>query len=202
MPDTFFKILGGTDPVNQTLGVMTQGLGYPLRDVEPAVSGGAVTVDIRSVLEASSFVDQIPTSLGVALQLTLGGAQATPEFSVDVLGNITCLIADQYNVRVRLVTGRRGGGAATAQIYARGLINGTPVGYSSHSIIDNADIEIPLTYSDVRNFEVGDVLTFQIIRDTDGNNSGGLYAGVPDVVGWASSPSALITIDRIVAVTP
>ena len=202
MPDTFFKILGGTDPVNQSLGRMTQGIGYPLRDVEPAVSGGDVSVQISTALDANSFVDQLPTGLGAALQITFGDAQTTPEFDLDALGNITCLATDEYTLRGKFVVGRRGAAAGVAQVYTRLLVNGTPSPITSHTIIDNPDVETPYDFEANGSLTAGDVLTFEIIRDTDGNDSGGLYAGIPTVAGWASSPSARLVLSRFLSVTP
>ena len=43
-------------------------------------------------------------------------------------------------------------------------------------------------------------LGFEIIRDTDGNNSGGLRAGLPNI-SWNPSPSALLIITRFAAVS-
>ena len=202
MPDAFFKLLGGTDPINQNLGNMTQGIGYPLRPVEPAVSGGDVSVLIENALTADSLLDQTPAGLGVPLQVTFGAPQTTTWFDLDALGNITCLVTDEYTLRAKLTVGRRGLPVAVSQIYTRLLVNGTQSGPSSHTIIDNPDIEIPFDYEGNGSLTAGDVLTFEIIRDTDGNDSGGLYAGNPDVVGWNPSPSARLLISRFVAVTP
>ena len=202
MADAFFKLLGSENPVNQTIGSMTQGIGFPLREVEPSISGGDVSVLVERVLDANSFVDQTPTTLGIPIQVTFGDAQATSYFSLDALGATTCLIAGQYAFRAKFVMGRRGGSAGIAQIYVRALIDGTPVGVTSHTIIDNPDIEVPIDYEGVGDLAVGQVLTFEAVRDTDANNSGGLYAGVPSVAGWASSPSARMTFDRFVAITP
>jgi hypothetical protein len=202
MPTNFFKILGSENPVNTSLGVMTQGLGFPLRDVEPSISGGDVSVLVESALESASIIEQLPVGLGTALQVIFGVAQTTTWFDLDALGNITCLVADEYTVRVKFAVGRRGAPSGISQIYTRALINGVAQGFSSHSILDNPDVEIPFDFEGVGPLEIGDILTFEIIRDTDGNNSGGLYPGNPTVVDWADSPSAKISISRFVAVTP
>jgi hypothetical protein len=202
MPTNFFKILGSENPVNTSLGVMTQGLGFPLRDVEPSISGGDVTVVVESALTSASIIDQLPVGLGTALQVVFGDAQTTTWFDIDALGNITCLVADEYTLRVKFAVGRRGAPSGLSQIYTRALINGVAQGPSSHAILDNPDVEIPFDYEGVGTLAVNDILTFEIIRDTDGDNSGGLYAGNPTVVGWADSPSANLTLSRFVAVTP
>jgi hypothetical protein len=202
MPTEFFKLLGNTSPVNQTLGKMTQGLGFPLRDVEPSASGGDVTILVENALVTANITDQLPVGLGTALQVVFGAPQTTTWFDLDALGNITCLVADEYTVRLKFAVGRRGAPAGVSQIYTRALINGVAQGFSSHAILDNPDVEIPFDFEGVGPLAVNDILTFEIIRDTDGNNSGGLYAGNPTVVGWNPSPSANLTISRFVAVTP
>ena len=194
-----FKLLGGTDPVGSSLGVMTQGLGFPLRDVEPSTSGGPVTIVTETAINASSFEDQLPTGLGVALKLTFGAPQTNANFTLDAAGNFTCLTTDEYTLFSKFVVGRRGNAAGVAQIYVRFLINGVQVGNSSHTIIDDPDTEIPVSFSFTIGLTAGDVITFEIIRDTDGNNSGGVYAGNPEVP-WNPSPSCTVDFSRTLAV--
>jgi hypothetical protein len=202
MPTDFFKLLGNTSPVNQSLGVITQGLGFPLRDVEPSASGGDVTILVENALVSANITDQLPVGLGTALQVVFGAPQTTTWFDLDALGNITCLVADEYTTRIKFAVGRRGAPSGVSQIYTRALINGVAQGFSSHAILDNPDVEIPFDFEGVGPLAVNDILTFEIIRDTDGNNSGGLYAGNPTVIDWAPSPSASLTMSRFVAVTP
>ena len=197
-----FKLLGSEDPVITSIGQITQGLGFPLREVEPAVSGGPVDIVIEDVFDSSSFLDQEPSGLGVDLQLLFGAPAATAFFSIDALGAITCLQTGIYSFRMKLVVGRRGGAAGVAQLYIRVKVNGVAAGLTAHAIIDNPDIEIPIDFFSNGPVTAGDIITFEIVRDTDGNNSGGLYAGIPTVVGWASSPSSRILISRFLAVTP
>ena len=197
-----FKLLGGTDPVNQSLGQMTQGLGFPLRDVEPSTAGGAVNVVVERMLDAASFVDQTPTGIGVATQISFGDAQTETAFELEADGTLTCLVADEYVWRAKLVVGKDSGGNAVAQIYIRTLVNGVQAGPSSQVIIDSNRAEIPVDLEGTAFIDAGDVITFEFIRDTDGDDDGELRAGNPDVAGWAPSPSARLTIDRFIAVQP
>ena len=186
------------------IGEATEGQLLAWSDAEDAyipVSGTQSTVQVEQALSTASFIDQNPPGLGVEVQVLFGDpSESTPFFQVSGDGTITCLIADEYTFRLRFGIGREGG-AGESQIYIRALINGTPVGNSVVAIIDNNRIEIPATFEGVLNLEVNDTITLEMIRDTDGNNSGGLRAGIPDVAGWASSPSALMTVTRFVAVT-
>lgn len=193
-----FKLLGGTDAPLQSLGKMTQGLGFPLRDVDPATTGGPVSILTELSLQGFSEVDQVPAGLGVATQLTFGAAQTTTDFDLDASGNVTCLTADEYNFRIRIAVGKTGGGLPPT-IFTRGLLNGTPVGLPVATKVDNADITIPLTFEGVLTLAVNDVLTFEIIRDSGEGDSGGLYIQTSSD-GWGIAPSTALTVIRSVAV--
>ena len=43
-----------------------------------------------------------------------------------------------------------------------------------------------------------DTLSFEILRDSSGNNSGGLFTSSTTLVGWNDSPSARIVINRFI----
>lgn len=195
-----FKILGNTDPVITNLGDMTQGIGYPLRPVEPAVSGGAVTVRVDQVLNVASIVDQDPAGLGTPMQVVFEEGVSTPQFQINPDGSVLCLITDEYEVTALFSVGRSGA-AGVSQIYIRALIDGVQEGFSRHTIMDTDDFEISLNFARTLEVTAGQVVTFEVARDTDGNNSGGLRAGVPDIA-WNPSPSAHLIINRTVAVTP
>ena len=164
------------------------------------IASNAVIIT-ETAINASSFEDQLPTGLGAALQLTFGAPQTNPNFTLDAAGNFTCLTTDEYTLFSKFVVGRRGSAAGVAQIYIRFLVNGTQVGNSSHTIIDDPDIEIPVSFTFTIGLTAGDVITFEIIRDTDGNNSGGVYAGNPEVP-WNPSPSCTVDFSRTLAVQP
>jgi hypothetical protein len=157
------------------------------------------TVTVEEALRAASFVDQDPVGLGTALQVTLGAPQSTPFFSVDANGLITCLQGDEYTFDLNFGIGREGA-AGESQIYIRTLVNGVQSGNSAVAIVDNARIEIPISFHGVLTLNTSDVLTIEIARDTDGDNSGGLRAGLPDI-GWNPAPSAQVVITRFVGVS-
>ena len=163
------------------------------------IASNAVIIT-ETAINASSFADQLPTALGAALKLTFGAPQTNPNFSLDAAGNFTCLTTDEYTLFSKFVVGRRGSAAGIAQVYIRFLVNGVQGGGSSHTIIDNPDVEIPISFSFTIGLTAGDVITFEIVRDTDGNNSGGVYAGNPEVVGWNPSPSCTVDFSRTLAV--
>jgi len=158
------------------------------------------TIKVEAALTAASFINQNPSNFGVSQQITFGDPVTTDQFSLDAAGVITCLETDEYTFRLRFGIGREGA-SGESLIYLRVLLNGVQFGSSAVAIVDNERIEIPATFEGVVSLVAGDIVTFEMVRDTDGNNSGGLRAGIPSVAGWNPSPSALVTITRFVAVS-
>lgn len=191
---TTFKLLGNEDAVTSSLGVIPQGIGFPLHPVESTVDAG-VSVRTVSALSSASFVDQDPSGIGVAMRMAFGAPQTTDTWSIAADGTATCLVADDYLIRLKISIGRTDS-QDVSKIFVRALINGVQLTHSTHVIIDTKRIEIPQIYTGISPLEVGDVLTFEVVRDPDGANSGGLRAGITTVVGWENSPSASLEISN------
>jgi hypothetical protein len=158
---------------------------------------GQATVALQTALQTESILDQNPPDdpFGTPLQVLFGADHTTDYFHVSAAGVITCLATGEYTLRAKFTVGREGT-VSESQLYTRMLINGVQAGPSSHTIIDNPRIEIPFDFEANGILNEGDSLTFQIARDTDGDNSGGLRAGIPDLVGWNPSASARLIISR------
>jgi hypothetical protein len=200
MPTEVFKILGGTDPATSSLGLMTQGLGFPLRPVEPAVSAGAVQVQQVTRLDARSYLDQEPIALDTLLNLTLGDAQTTDNFDVDAAGLVTCLVAGSYNVRFRLLFGRTGNNL-TSTIFGRILFNGLQISDPVHTLLGNASAEIPTTFEAVFPMAIDDTLRLQIYRDSSGVDDGGVFSATASLGGWGVSPSVIVYVTESLAIS-
>lgn len=194
------KILGGTDPATDILFTLTEGIGKPLRPVDNS-SGGSqtITVQTETILSAASTVTQQPGALNTPLQLTLGGAQANAIVDLSAAGAITFLEADEYQVYIRLNIGRQGSGS-TAVVYSRALVNGVQYGSTVLSRIDSENDVNPATFLFDITPNVNDVLTFQIMRSTQGTSAGGVFFGNPSVAGWALASSVAVNISRNVAI--
>lgn len=194
------KILGGTDPATDILFTLTEGIGKPLRPVDNS-SGGSqtITVQTETILIAVSTVTQQPGALNTPLQLTLGGAQANAVVDLSAAGAITFLEADEYQVYIRLNIGRQGSGS-TAVMYSRALVNGVQYGSSVLSRIDSQNDVSPATFLFDITPNVNDVLTFEIMRSTQGTSAGGVFIGDPSLAGWALASSVAVNISRNVAI--
>jgi hypothetical protein len=200
MPTEFFKILGGTDPASQSLGWMTEGLGYPLRPVEPSISGGAVQVLNNTALYAASYVDQEPLGTDTPLQLTLGDAQSLTKFTLDAAGLVTCLADGQYQANFRLLFGRATQNN-TVTIFGRMLVNGLQFADPVHTLVGTSNTEIPATFEGAVDLTAGDTIALQIYTDSAGVDDGGVYAAVAGLGGWGISPSVILLLTESVATT-
>lgn len=181
--ETAAQVVAG--PVNFTGGLSKGGA---------SVITGAKEVDL---LRAFATTDQLPASLGTPLQITFGAAQLTPSdpVSLSAAGALTFNQAGTYAIRIRLQYGRVGSTGISVMMQ-RALINGVQAGNTLSVKISSADF---LANSEARIVVValaGQVLTVQIIRDSTGVNSGGLYA-VASAHGWNAAPSALMVVSRI-----
>lgn len=194
-----FKILGGTDPATNVVGQMTQGLGFPLREVDETATGGSVTVQQEEILRATSDTTQEPTATDTPLQLAFGGAQTTGVIDVDAAGTFTFQEEDEFTLRLRLNFGRTGN-PGNAIIFARALINGVQIGNPVHAILDDGNFSVPATFEGIISSSVGDVMTIEIMRSSSGADAGGVFAEAAPLPGWLSSPSCLCLFTRSVAV--
>ncbi len=152
----------------------------------------------RQLIYASSTVaDQLPSGVGVPLQVEFGPAQgdSSDPVMISAQGLVTFNETKNFLVRVKLQKGRSGS-SGTSVLMSRVLKNGTQLGISSSAKMSNADdvsvLESKITVSAIP----GDTMSLQIIRDSAGNNSGGLYS-IPSSHGWNLSPTALIAISVV-----
>lgn len=80
------------------------------------------------------------------------------------------------------------------------ILVGTDPAPSSIGVMTQV-LEIPALVRLTFPFTAGDIPTFEMARDTDGNDSGGLRAGIPTMPGWNDAPSAKVSIIRILTQT-
>jgi len=150
-------------------------------------------------LSAKSMVDQVPSSTNTPLQVKFGAAQNTVSDAVmiDSLGVVTFNQTGNYILNAFGAIDRKGASGGTAQFFFRGLINGVQVGDSKGFSLFHTDITtlyeltIPLEIT-----VAGTELTYEVMRDSSGINSGGLYIKASSG-GWSTAPSAMIQIWKV-----
>jgi hypothetical protein len=150
------------------------------------------------VLNAQSTVIQTPSGLDTALQVTFGPAQYTSSdpVMIDALGNITFNESGLYIVNGYGSVERQGSSGGVAILLFRGLLNGTQALSTKAFHIDTTGVSFPYEITVPFQVTAGDIITFEIMRDSSGVNQGGLY---PDVTlgPWSDVPSAEVLIWKI-----
>lgn len=146
------------------------------------------------LLIASSVASvQQPSTTDTPLQIEFGPLQTTTDIDISAAGAITFKTAGKYIISPFFQYGRTGA-AGTSVLLNRYLRNGVQEGDSLAAKIDNSDTLVPWSSSIQFTASINDVLTIEVMRDSTGDNSGGLFALNPTLAGWANAPCASIQI--------
>lgn len=195
-----FTLIGANLPDNTTGQITPEKLREVTTQLADSMLYAAAGMKEVEVLRAPSTVNQLPTALGTALQLTFGAGQNSSinPVMLNAAGLVTFNTAGNYAVRIKLQCGRAGA-TGVVTVASRILLGGTQYGSSAAVRLDNANTIVPLESRVVINATAGQTLAVQIVRDgVDSSiNAGGVYAIQPATSGWAASPSALIVVSRL-----
>lgn len=145
---------------------------------------------------SSTATTQEPVGTDNPLQIEFGPAVATTQFDLSVGGDITCNISGQYDFQLIFHVGRTGS-AGFSEIFIRELLNGTQIGQSAFTLIDDDDTVVPLEFFSHLTLVASDVITFEAVRDSAGSDSGGLFEGDPTLGDWNDAPTASIIISQL-----
>jgi len=158
-----------------------------------------ITTTLETILIADSFADQSPSSTDTPLQIEFGAAQNGSSDPVQISSTGVLTFNENYiaNISIDAEYGRAGS-PQVSEIRFRILINGTPVEPVLSAKITSADIRIPLVVSTEITVVEGMTLAFEILRDSSGHNSGGLFSSTTALAGWGDSPSARLVIKRYI----
>lgn len=150
----------------------------------------------RDILRgASTAAVQQPSALGIAIQVEFGPVQTTTELSLSATGTITCNVTGTYAFRFKDQFGRSGA-TGVSYLMTRILKNGVQFGVTQSTRLSSSDSIIPTDSRVVIQLLAGDTVQMQLIRDSLGANSGGLYQQ-PSSHGWDAAPSALLVASVI-----
>ena len=155
-------------------------------------------VNLTSVLKASSFVNQMPSGLGVPLQVTFGSAQGTVSdpVQIDEYGLIRFNEVGTYFLSGYANVQRIGSNGGFCRFLYRFLVNSLQHGITKGVDLTNTNEMLPLETSEL--IEVtspATVGTFEIMRDLAGVNQGSLIT--QSASAWSSIPSASIYIQKL-----
>ncbi len=147
-------------------------------------------------LNGFSMSTQDPVALDTPLQIEFGAAQGTGSDPVQlsVSGDITINVEDQYYFTFALQYGRTGAGNVS-WLFFWVEVNGTQVGNSVLVKLDNANSDTPFQARRTFDLVPGDVVSLFIVRDSQGNNSGGLVTESATIA-INDSPSASVIVEQ------
>ena len=174
------------------------GTGIPDNNVQ----GALVTLDSNKankqvlVLEAhSADLSQEPTGLDTPLQINFGAAQGdvSDPVMLSSAGTVTFNEAGQYTFHMNAQYGRVAENNISVLMY-RFLINGVQSKPSIAAHISDATMILPTYITCTIDVSAGDTLTMEFIRDSSGDNSGGLFATSATTLDWESAPSSCLRI--------
>ncbi len=157
-------------------------------------------LEIERLIDGVSVsANQQPSDTGAAnaMQIEFGPSIDSDSVSLDSSGQVTINEAGTYRIKVALQFGRTGG-AGTSKLLFRALINGAQAGRSVSAFISNANEEQYFENDTWLTVPAGMLITYEVMRDSDGNNSGGLFEvqPTPEAGSWNSAPCAAIRIER------
>lgn len=184
-----------TSDLDKPISTATQ-LSLDLKSDTDSVLGNNLEILLAS---SSASVDQQPSTTDSPLKVEFGSAMGSPSepIEMDALGNITFNQSDNYFIRVAVHFGRTGA-SGTSELRFRSVVNGSQIGETVGAKVGNSDEIIYLNVNIITKPEIGDVLHFEVMRDSSGNNSGGLFQ-LPVTPGdWSDAPSARILVQRFV----
>jgi hypothetical protein len=155
-------------------------------------------IGLTNVLAAVDTTNQEPSGLDSPLQVKFGAAQGTASDPVmlDALGNITFNQGGLYLFNGYANFERQGSSGGVTVTLFRALLNGVQTGPTKGVELSGTGIMFPYELTLPIQVSAGDVLTWEIMRDSSGINAGGLYIHTNSGP-WSNVPSADVNIYKI-----
>ena len=172
---------------------------FLVSDISAYISSGIATnLAVTNVLNTTDTDNQVPSGLDTPLQVLFGIAQGTiaDPVMVDVSGNITFNESGIYLFNGYANFERQGSSGGDAVIAFRALLNGVQAGVTKMVELKDVGTSVPYDLTLPINATAGDVLTWEIMRDSSGVDQGGLYAHTL-LGGWSNVPSVSVSIYKI-----
>jgi len=173
--------------------------GMTATNVQSAIdelSSGKANKSTVVISAVSTLSVQEPSSVNTPYQLSFGASQGDVSWDamIDATGTITFNKAGTYTIHMHAHYGRTGSNG-TSILFYRYLINDTQVEASLAAKVDNSEILIPYVTTFNVTVSANDTLKFQILRDSAGDNSGGIYAQASSA-GWNDAACAAVEVLR------
>lgn len=155
-------------------------------------------------ITSTEFMDQFsvatsqqPSGTDTPLQIEFGAEKLGTGF-IDLAtnGTFTVIKTATYAFAFTFNIGRDSG-VGTANLFLRGLINGVQDGPSLGISMDSAATIQVVRSRGTRALTAGDVVKIELIRDSSGNDDGGLFLIDPTPATWNSAPTASVTLSEV-----
>lgn len=163
-------------------------------------TGSSPISQFENILFAqSTAATQGPVATDTNYQIEFGAAQggASDPVQLSAAGAVTINESGEYHF-IFLGPLTRAGTGGTAIIGFRVLVNAVQVSSSFPTKLPNSDTEITINPQFDINLAAGDIVTFEIVRDSSGVNEGNLTEVVFTAAGWSTAPSARLIFQKLV----
>lgn len=153
-------------------------------------------------LSAAANQDPTGTGDGNAIQIEFGPAQNTgaDPVSLEADGSLNINEAGTYRIKVAFQFGRTGGAGTSELLFRVREKGGAQLGRSISIFLDNANANEYFENDEWLTFNSPISLTYEVMRDAAGNNSGGLASFTPSGA-WNPSASAALRVYRWIPAT-
>jgi hypothetical protein len=143
-------------------------------------------------IKGTSYDLQNPSG-NTALQVEFGATQSAPNVDILASGDIVFSTAGNYLVNTFISVTKEGVSGSVSVFAFRALINGIQVGDPKVFKIIEANLLTPYELTIPVVVNATDVLTYEIMKDSSGNDSGRLEG--TNLLGWVgTTPSAQIEV--------
>lgn len=143
---------------------------------------------------ASTAASQQPSVTDTPITIEFGPLQTETDVDISATGVLTFNTSGCYRITFVIHYGRTGAGGVSI-LFIRGRLNGSQYGMSEAVHIDNAEIVIPSAVTFDIDVVATDTFDVQLYRDSDGNNSGGIFKTV-STLGWDDAPCGFIAVRK------
>ena len=144
----------------------------------------------------STASSQEPSTVDTPLQLEFGVEQITEDVTLSAAGSLTFNVAGKYLLNMNAQYGRSGAAGISVLLF-RMQLDGVNFGGSLAAKISTAEHLVPWSSTFLVNATVGQILTTEIIRDSTGDNSGGIFSITPTAAGWNAAACTTLQVYKV-----
>ena len=153
-------------------------------------------IRLQSTISNFNSGSVTPGAVDTPVVATFDSTQSNSDITMSSTGLITIVTSGLYFVTVNCNIGRSNS-TATAILAARMLINGIQFGFTQSSVMTTNTSARPVQFNILRAFSAGDTIQIQIMRDSAGQNDGGLVPQAITSATWGDSPSFFMRVSKI-----